>query len=81
MSFLIGSITFFSCQKKISLVRNEPPVAGAGSDTTIILPQDSVSIDGRASYDPDGTLKEYRWSKISGPTSFRLIHPESAQVR
>ena len=59
---------------------NEPPVASAGRDTTIILPQDSVSIDGRASYDPDGTLKEYRWSKISGPTSFQLIHPESAQV-
>jgi hypothetical protein len=78
--FLIGGISFFSCQKKISLVMNEPPVASAGRDTTVTLPQDSVNIDGRASYDPDGILKQYQWSKISGPPSFQLIHPESAQV-
>jgi hypothetical protein len=78
--FLIGSITFFSCQKKISTIINEPPVANAGRDTTIVLPQDSVSLDGGASYDPDGTLQQYRWSKISGPSPFLLIQPELPRV-
>jgi K319-like protein/Kelch motif protein len=78
--FLIGSITFLSCQKKLSMPMNEPPVAIAGKDTTIILPIDSVTLDGRASYDPDGTLKQYRWSKISGPALFQIIQPESARA-
>ena len=59
---------------------NEPPVASAGRDTTIILPQDSVAVDGRASYDPDGTIKKFLWSKISGPFSFSLTNADSAEV-
>jgi len=59
---------------------NEPPVANAGRDTTIILPTDSSTIDGRASYDPDGTIKEYRWSKISGPASFVLFQQEPGKA-
>ena len=59
---------------------NEPPVAKAGRDTTIILPTDSLTFDGRASYDPDGTIKEYRWSKISGPASFVLFQREPGKA-
>jgi len=80
ISFLIGGITFLSCQKKLSMPMNEPPVAKAGRDTTIILPTDSLTFDGRASYDPDGTIKEYRWSKISGPASFVLFQREPGKA-
>jgi hypothetical protein len=80
MPLLIAGITFLACQKKLPMPINEPPVAIAGKDTTIILPIDSVTLDGRASYDPDGTLKQYRWSKISGPALFQIIQPESARA-
>jgi len=43
--FLIGSINFFSCQKRISLVVNEPLIAIGEQDTTTMLAQDSVTLD------------------------------------
>ncbi len=45
---------------------NRPPIAHAGKDTTIILPVDSVILDGRASTD-DKKIASYQWTKISGP--------------
>src|SRR5204862_2159434 len=33
---------------------NQPPVANAGTDLTITLPVDAVTLDGRSSFDPDG---------------------------
>jgi hypothetical protein len=75
-----GSVTFFSCQKKNPVVMNEPPVANAGRDTTIMLPQDSLTIDGRASYDPDGAIREYRWSKSSGPASYTMAQQEPGKI-
>ena len=48
---------------------NEPPIAEAGSDTTIFLPTNSVTLDGSASSDPDGRISNYQWTKISGPSS------------
>jgi hypothetical protein len=49
---------------------NQPPVSRAGSDLSITLPTNSVTLDGRASSDPDGTIASYLWTKISGPTQF-----------
>ena len=49
---------------------NKPPTAIAGPDQVITLPTDSISLDGRASSDPDGTISEWLWTKISGPASF-----------
>ncbi|HLF45838.1 MAG TPA: PKD domain-containing protein [Chitinophagaceae bacterium] len=60
-----------SCQKEIScydcIVDNKPPIAKAGNDKAIILPTDSVKLDGSGSKDPDGTIIDYNWKKISGP--------------
>ena len=58
-----------SCQKKFlcpDCDSNRPPIAHAGKDTTIILPVDSVILDGRASTD-DKKIVSYQWTKISGP--------------
>lgn len=49
---------------------NQPPLALAGADTTLTLPANTVTLDGRASYDPDGTITAYRWAKIDGPSAF-----------
>jgi len=57
---------------------NIPPVAKAGADTTITLPADSVVLDGRASYDPDGHIVRYAWANISGPSQYILAQPDSA---
>ncbi|GEM_PF-5121330 len=47
---------------------NTPPVAEAGSDVNAALIGSEVSVilDGRASFDPDGVIQEYRWNCGNG---------------
>lgn len=45
---------------------NQPPVANAGQDKTIFLPNNSLSING-VGEDYDGTIVLYSWAKVSGP--------------
>ena len=70
--FFTGLLLFISCKKEASQqgtdVNNKPPVANAGADQAIST--DSTLLDGSASYDPDGTIISFEWSKISGPQSF-----------
>lgn len=47
---------------------NSAPVANAGSDKTITLPTNSLTLSGSGS-DNDGTISSYAWSKLSGPSS------------
>ncbi|MFT4024460.1 MAG: hypothetical protein QM664_11825 [Flavihumibacter sp.] len=46
------------------------PVADAGEDQVVQLPQRTTSFSAAASYDPDGTVKAYLWSKLSGPSVY-----------
>ena len=69
----------FSCKKEHScegctdnINKSKPPIAVAGSDQVITLPTDSVSLNGNASNDPDGTISSFLWTKISGPASFNI---------
>lgn len=55
---------------------NEAPVANAGSNRSISLPTNSVSLSG-AGTDSDGTIATYRWSQVSGPST-ALINPVTA---
>ena len=80
LSYLIPSIIAgaicISCKKEKSCEgcreNNKPPIAAAGPDQVITLPTDSVSLDGSASSDPDGTISVWLWKKISGPVSFSI---------
>lgn len=46
---------------------NQPPVANAGVDQSIKLPTNAINITG-AGTDADGTIAEFLWIKISGPS-------------
>ncbi|MDQ6609303.1 MAG: PKD domain-containing protein [Bacteroidota bacterium] len=74
-----------SCKKELSCENcntsnNKPPVANAGSDQIIVLPKDSVMLDGSASSDPDGKIVSFKWSKISGPALALLLTPDSVRT-
>jgi gliding motility-associated-like protein len=44
---------------------NQPPTANAGTDKTITLPTNTLTLFGSGS-DPDGTVLTYTWTKVSG---------------
>jgi N-acetylneuraminic acid mutarotase len=79
------AVLFFNaCKKEISCVtckeENLPPNALAGTDQAITLPEDSATLDGSASTDPDGTIATFSWTKVSGPESHTIIDPDSAKT-
>jgi hypothetical protein len=57
---------------------NQAPVAIPGNDVTVQLPIASITLDGSRSYDSDGTIVSYKWTKVSGPSTFTLVTPNSA---
>src|SRR6187399_649413 len=80
-TLLLAGLFFLSCRKQGSCEdcsNNKPPVANAGSDTIILLPQDSIMLNGNSSYDPDGKIEKYLWKKVSGSSSFFITNSTSA---
>ncbi|HEU4471297.1 MAG TPA: T9SS type A sorting domain-containing protein [Flavisolibacter sp.] len=63
----------------VSAGGNQPPTANAGQDQSITLPNSTVILTGTGS-DPDGSIASYSWTKISGPASFAIGSPASAQT-
>lgn len=53
---------------KVTVSVNVLPVANAGTDQTLVLPTNAVTLAGSAT-DPDGSITAYEWSKISGSTA------------
>jgi predicted esterase len=48
---------------------NVAPVANAGSDIDVTLPDATIQLDGTGSSDADGTIASYNWVKVSGPAA------------
>ncbi|MBX2945146.1 MAG: tandem-95 repeat protein [Cyclobacteriaceae bacterium] len=46
---------------------NQAPFANAGTNQTIKLPTNSITLNGSGN-DPDGTIASYDWVKLSGPS-------------
>src|SRR5664279_1168537 len=57
---------------------NQPPTANAGTDITITLPIDFVSLIGRGS-DPEGSAITFAWSQVAGPAA-NIFSPNSANT-
>ncbi len=60
---------------------NQAPIANAGNNKRITLPVNSISLSGSGS-DIDGTVSSYKWTKVSGPSSYNIVNPSlpSTQV-
>src|SRR5690606_14375646 len=58
----------------------QKPVADAGDNISVTLPMDSVTLDGTASQDPDGSIAQYHWSKVSGPAAGNILEPDAAST-
>jgi hypothetical protein len=75
--YIIAGGICISCKKETSCEgckeNNKPPTAIAGLDQVITLPTDSISLDGRSSSDPDGTISVWLWTIISGPAFLQLV--------
>jgi hypothetical protein len=69
----------YSCEG-CSAAGNQPPVAHGGPTQLLSSPVDSTMLDGSASYDPDGFIVEYKWTKISGPATVTIVKADSART-
>ena len=56
---------------------NIPPTANAGTDQSITLPTNTVSLSGSGT-DTDGSISAYSWTKISGPAAGTITNATSA---
>ncbi len=59
---------------------NQPPVANAGTDITITLPTSSTTLNGSGSTDADGSINNYTWTKIAGPSSYTISNSFAANT-
>ena len=50
------------------------------TDQKKLLPINLASLDGSASYDPDGTIATYAWSQISGPSTAGISSAATAKT-
>jgi hypothetical protein len=60
---------------------NRPPIANAGPDKTITLPINQTELTGSGSTDPDNNITAYSWVKISGPSSYTIVTPNTSQTQ
>lgn len=56
-------------------ITNTPPTANAGADQLIVLPTNSTTLFGGGSFDIDGTITGYLWTRISGPNTPTIVSP------
>ncbi|RYY52573.1 MAG: hypothetical protein EOO09_21010, partial [Chitinophagaceae bacterium] len=66
---------------RVEMVRPRfAPVARAGTDLQLKLPDNNVLLTGLASSDSSGTLTAYRWRKTSGPRAFLFTDSLAAET-
>lgn len=63
----------------VSAAPNQLPTADAGTDLTITLPVNSVTLNG-IGIDPDGTIVSNQWTKITGPGQYAIVSAAKAKT-
>ena len=74
-----GAIGTSTIKVTVNATPNIPPVANAGSDQTITLPANNVTLSGSGT-DADGTIVSYLWTEISGPSAYSIVNLTSAST-
>jgi hypothetical protein len=59
---------------------NGLPVARAGNDITVLLPVNSVTLNGSTSGDADGNIVSYKWTYVSGPGAYVISNPNAVST-
>ena len=59
---------------------NQAPVANAGTDASVTLPVNTISLNASGSSDPDGSINKYQWKQINGPSTAALSSTEDVTV-
>jgi hypothetical protein len=77
---IVLAVTSLASCRKDSLGVNQPPVADAGKNDTISLNMDAT-LDGSASYDPDGKIIKYQWEKYAATGDFTMQNPDAAKTK
>jgi len=72
-----GAVGRDTVRVTVNAAANIVPVANAGSNKTITLPVNTVSLAGSGT-DVDGTITNYLWTKISGPSAYNIGNSSSA---
>jgi hypothetical protein len=72
-----------SCTKELSCEKcnNKRPVARAGQDTSFYLPADAIVLHGDDSFDPDGKISTFNWSKLDGGADLKMEYTDSASTK
>ncbi len=63
----------------VNAAANQAPTAVAGTDQSITLPTNTVTVTGNGT-DADGSIASYAWTKIAGPTQFTIVSASQAQT-
>jgi len=72
-----GAIGNSIMQVTVKALPNQPPVADAGPDQTITLPENTITLYGKG-IDPDGTIASYSWARVSGPSAYNIANASSS---
>jgi len=70
---IIAILAFGSCKKPNSALSNHLPIADAGTDRSVTLPNDSIELIGSGT----GAIVSYRWRQLSGPSTSTIINANS----
>lgn len=71
----IGNFTF----TYVSPLSYSQPVADAGNNQIVVLPQNTATLDGSSSTDPNGGTLNYNWTQVYGPSTLSFSSAQSAQ--
>ncbi|MCI4670398.1 MAG: glycosyl hydrolase [Bacteroidia bacterium] len=72
--FNLGKMTF----TYTAPLNYDQPIANAGGNKLVVLPQTSTSLDGSNSSDPGGANLSYSWKQIYGPSLLTISNDQTA---
>jgi len=73
--FNLGKMTF----AYVSPLDYVVPIAEAGDNVSVLLPSNTTTLDGSASFDPEGAVLTYAWAQIYGPSTVTYDDATSSQ--